>query len=93
MRAIHIGLAFLCCLNACSQGEGNLFRSSNQQRTIGDALSVTVTNVVNEAEAQPFAEQYCKARGKRARFNHMVQLSYRHVASNSASFDCVIPAN
>ena len=48
-----------------------------------------VTNVATEEEALPFAQQYCKARGKVARLNHMVALTYRHVSSNSAVFDCV----
>jgi hypothetical protein len=53
---------------------------------------VTITNVTSEAEALPFAEQYCKARGKTAQFSRLVMVTYHHVASNSASFDCVIPA-
>ena len=88
MRAIALGLAFLC-IAACSQGEANLYRSSNQQETIGHGLSVTVTNVTTEEEAQPFAERYCKALGKMARLNRMVVLTYHHLASNSAEFDCV----
>jgi len=88
MRAIALGLAFLC-IAACSQAGPNLYRSSNQPKIIGKGLSVTVTNVTTEAEALPFAMQYCKAHGKVARLNHMVVLTYHHVASNSAEFDCV----
>jgi len=91
MHAIRLGLALLCCLTACSQGEENMYRSSNQPRTIGDGPSVAITNVASESEALPFAEQYCKSRGKAAHFNRMVVLTYRHVSSNSASFDCVTP--
>jgi hypothetical protein len=93
MRAIRLGLTLLCCLTACSQGQGNVYRSSNQPRTIGDGLSVTVTNMTSEGQAVPFAEQYCKARGKVAQFNRMVMLTYHHVASNSATFDCVTPGS
>ena len=93
MRAIQLGLALLCCLNACSQGEGNVYRSSNQQRTIANGSSVTITNVTSEAEALPFAEQYCKAHSGAAHFNRMVMLTYHHISSNSASFDCVTPNN
>ena len=50
---------------------------------------MTVTNVATEAEALPFAEHYCEARGKVAHLNHMVVLTYHHVSSNSAVFDCV----
>ena len=50
---------------------------------------MTVTNVTTEAEALPFAVEYCKANGKVARLNRMVVLTYHHMASNSAEFDCV----
>jgi len=79
----------LLCLGACSPGDENVYRSSNQQRLIGDATSVTVTNVASEAEAQPFAEKYCHAHGKVEHLNRMLMLSYHHVSSNSAVFDCV----
>ncbi|HEY1860543.1 MAG TPA: hypothetical protein VGG61_09330 [Gemmataceae bacterium] len=54
---------------------------------------MTVTNVTSEAEAVPIADQYCKAQGKAALFNKMVMLTYHHVSSNSASFDCVTSAS
>ena len=76
-------------LGACAQSEVNLYRSSNQERVIGHALSVTITNVATEAEALPFAEQYCNARGRIAHFVRMEMLSYHNVASKAASFDCV----
>jgi hypothetical protein len=88
---VRLGLALLC-LGACSHGAENVYRSSNQQRLIGDATTVTVTNVTSEAQAQPFAEQHCHAYGKVARLNRMLVLSYHHVSSNSAAFDCVTPA-
>jgi hypothetical protein len=75
---------------ACTPGEGNVFRSSNQQRTIGHGLSVRVTNVATEAEAVPFAEEYCEARGRIAQFDRMEMLAYRNVASRSALFDCIL---
>jgi hypothetical protein len=50
-------------------------------------------NVTSEAEAVPIADQYCKAQGKAALFNKMVMLTYHHVSSNSASFDCVTSAS
>ena len=84
-----IGLA-ACWLGACSPGEKNVYRSSNQQRTIGHGLSVGITNVANETEALPFADQYCNALGRMAHFDHMEIVSYRNVASTSALFDCVL---
>ena len=83
-------LALLCCLTACSEGEANLYRSSNQPRVIGDGMAVTVTNVASETEALPFADQYCTSRGRVAKFNRM--LSYHRISSSSATFDCISSA-
>ena len=91
MRAIALGLACLC-IAACSQGEDNVYRSSNQPRTIASGMSVTIANLTSETEALPFAAQYCQARGRAARLNHMVLLTFHHVSSSSALFDCVTEA-
>ena len=85
---LMIGLAAFW-LGACSPGEKNVYRSSNQQRTVGHGQSVRITNVANEAEAQPFANQYCSALGRMAHFDRMEIVSYRNIASQSALFDCV----
>jgi hypothetical protein len=79
-------------LGACTLGEKNVYRASNQQRTIAHGLSVRIMNVANEAEAQPFADDYCKARGRIAHFDRMKMLTCRSVASQSALFDCVFSA-
>jgi hypothetical protein len=89
IASLKIGLTVVW-LGACSPGEGNIYRSSNQQRTIGHGLSVRITNVATEAEALPFADEYCDARGGTARFDRMEIVSYRNVASKSALFDCVL---
>jgi hypothetical protein len=91
VASLMIGLAAVY-LGACTPGEGNVFRSSNQQRTIGHGLSVTITNVASEPEGQPFAEEYCNARGGMAHFDRMEIVSRHNVASNSALFDCVLPS-
>ena len=88
VRSFLIGLTAIW-LGACTPGEENLYRSSNQERVIGHGLSVTITNVANEVEALPFAEHYCDARGRTVHFNRMEILSYHSVASKSALFDCV----
>jgi hypothetical protein len=75
-------------LNACTQEHANLFRSSNAPRIYDDGQSVDVTNVEGEAEAQPFAKQYCDDLGKKAAFQRFELLSYHHVAIASASFKC-----
>jgi hypothetical protein len=51
---------------------------------------VRITNVATKTEALPFADEYCKARGRTAHFNRMEMVSRRNLASNSALFDCVI---
>ena len=89
IASLMIGLTTFC-LWACTPAEGNVYRSSNQQRTIGQGLSVRITNVATEAEAQPFADEYCKARGKKAHFDRMEMVSYHHVELNTALFDCVL---
>jgi hypothetical protein len=89
IASLMIGLTAVW-LGACSQGEANIYRSSNQQRIIGHGLSVRITNVATEAEALPFADEYCNARGATARFDRMEIVSYRNVASKSALFDCVL---
>jgi hypothetical protein len=88
IASLMIGLTAVW-LGACTPGEGNAFRSSNQQRTIGHGLSARITNVASEPQALPFADQYCNARGRMARFDRMEIVSYRSVASKSALFDGV----
>jgi hypothetical protein len=91
IASLMIGLT-AACLGACTPAEQNVYRSSNQQRTIGEGLSVRISNVATEAEALPLADEYCKDRGRMARFNRMEMVSYHHVASNSALFSCVTRA-
>ena len=88
IASLIIGLTALW-LGACTPGEQNVYRSSNQQRTIGLGQSVRITNVATVAEAQPFAAAYCKDRGRMARFDRMEMVAYHNVESNSAMFDCV----
>ena len=76
------------CLGACTSGAANLYRSSNQPRTIEHGQSVTVMNVANETEALPFAEQYCSGRDETAHFERMEMLSYHRIATMGASFSC-----
>ena len=90
IKPLMIGLTLSVWLGACAPGETNVYRSSNQQRTIGHGLSVRITNVANETEAQPFADEYCKAHGRMAHFDRMETSSYHSVASQSALFDCVL---
>ncbi len=85
--ALLIGLVTLC-LSACSQGPPNLYRSSHEQKIYPEGRSVDVTNVESEAEARPFAEQYCSGRDETAHFERMEMLSYHRIATMGASFSC-----
>jgi len=78
-------------LSACSTGQPDLYRSSNEQRIYEDGRSVNITNVESEAEARPFAEQYCGSQNKTAHFQQMELLSYHHIGTMSAVFDCASP--
>jgi hypothetical protein len=89
IASLIIGLSAVC-LGACTPAEKYVYRSSNQERTIGQGLSVRITNVATEAEAQPFADEYCKPRGRMAHFDRMETWSYHRVTSQSALFDCVV---
>jgi hypothetical protein len=78
-------------LSACSPGQPDLYRSSNEQRIYDDGRSVNITNVESEAEARPFAEQYCGGQNKMAHFQRMELLTYHHIATMSAAFNCTSP--
>jgi hypothetical protein len=85
--ALLLGLMTLW-ISACSPGQPNLYRSSNEKKIYYDGRSVDVTNVENEAEARPFAEQYCSSRGETAHFARMELISYHRIATLGASFSC-----
>jgi len=90
---MRLAMAFLVglmafWLSACSRGEDGLFRSSDMRRTYGDGLSVNIANVENETEGRPYAERYCKRRGKTAHFERMELLTDRRETAMSALFSC-----
>ena len=89
LASLMIGLTAVG-LGACTPAEKNVFRSSNQERTIGHGLSVRITNVASAPEALPFAEDYCNALGRTAHFDRMENVSYHSVTSKSARYDCVL---
>jgi hypothetical protein len=87
-----MALAASLPLWACSPIDTNPYRGSNQQRVVGDGMSVSVTHVKSEEDARPFAESYCHKYGREAHFIHMIQYHTRRSVSDSASFDCVAPS-
>jgi hypothetical protein len=85
-----LSLAAMVGLMACSQVPGSPYAGSNQPRVVPDGHSVTIVNVRNEQEAQPWAEAYCAKQGRAAHFIQMEMYRRQyHQPTDSASFDCV----
>jgi hypothetical protein len=83
-------LAIGTALAACSQVPDSPYHGSNQPRVVPDGMSVTIVNVRSEAEAQPWADDYCAKRGKVAHFLQMEKYRRQyHQPADSASFGCV----
>ena len=89
MRAC-LPLVTMVGLMACSQVPDSPYAGSNQPRVVPDGYSVTVVNVRNEQEAQPWADAYCAKRGRTAHFIQMEMYRRQyHQPVDSASFNCV----
>src|SRR5262249_47273131 len=76
-------LGLLLTLGACSTAptDANIYGSLVGQRVVGNETYVTVTNVWNEMDALPLAEQHCGKYKKSARYVRM--------EGPKAIFDCV----
>lgn len=70
-------------LAACAATADNIYGGAFGQNVTGNAVSVSVTNVWNQADAMPLADRHCGQYGKAARFSGM--------SGNTASFDCITP--
>jgi len=56
-------------LGGCGpKSDANIYGSLNGQRVVGNEAYVTVSNVWNEMDALPFAEQHCSKYGKIAQY-------------------------
>jgi hypothetical protein len=75
-------LALGGCASGIAGNDANIYNSLNGQRIVGNENSVIVSNVWNEMDAFPLAEQHCKKYGRSARF--------RSVTGARAAFDCVL---
>jgi hypothetical protein len=75
-------LALGGCVSGIAGNDANIYNSLNGQRIVGNENSVIVSNVWNEMDAFPLAEQHCKKNGRSARF--------RSVDGAKAAFDCVL---
>jgi len=76
-----IGLGLGGCVNP--KADGNLYGGPFGQSVTGNAVSVSVSNVWNEADALGLADAHCNKFGRAARINKMT--------GYNANFDCVTP--
>lgn len=74
-------LAASCLLGACAQSDANIYGCCIGQKIVGNKNYVTISNVWNEMDALPLAEQHCSKYGRSARFNK--------IESQRAIFDCI----
>jgi hypothetical protein len=84
LRAVSIIAIALClggCVTTLAGNDANIYNSPNGQRIVGNQNSVIVSNVWNELDAFPLAEQHCKKYGRSARFHSMTGIQ--------AAFDCI----
>lgn len=79
--AIMLAASLAGCASRIAGDNANIYNSLNGQRIIGNENSVIVSNVWNEMDAFPLAEQHCKKYGRSARF--------RSITGVKAAFDCV----
>jgi hypothetical protein len=69
-------------LSGCTgRSDANIYHSLGGQRIVGNENSVIISNVWNELDAFPLAEQHCKKYGRSAR--------YKSVDDFKPAFDCV----
>jgi hypothetical protein len=76
-------IAFVLVLLAgCSaQEQAHIYPGLFSQRIVGNDAYVTISNVWNEMDALPLAEQHCRQYNKSARFSQMI--------GARAVYDCV----
>lgn len=68
-------------LSGCMKSDANIYGSFNGQRIVGNEAYVTISNVWNEMDALPLAEQHCGKYSRIAKFTHM--------EGPKAIFDCI----
>ncbi len=73
---MKIGSLVLVCaisaaLGGCVGGDANIYGSLSGQRVVGNETYVTITNVWNEMDALPLAENHCSKFGKAAQYVRM----------------------
>ena len=82
MRSLVIlGFVSVGLLAGCGASDANIYNGLHGQNIVGNEHYVTISNVWNEMDAFPLAEQHCGKHGKSAR--------YKDFKSYRAIFDCV----
>jgi hypothetical protein len=81
MKKLVLLIVATATLSACAQTDANIYGCCIGQRVVGNKNYVTISNVWNEMDALPLAEQHCSAHGRSARFNR--------IESHRAIFDCI----
>ena len=66
---------------SCAKSDANIYGGLFGQRLVGNKNYLTVSNVWNEMDALPLAEQHCSKFDRTAKFSKM--------EGNRAIFDCV----
>ena len=82
MISRFVAIAALCIIaSACARSDVNLYGGVFGQQITGNEHSVIISNVWNEMDAFPVAEQHCKKFSKAAKFQHF--------GDHKAAFECV----
>ena len=77
-----LSLTFLfLVITSCAKSDANICGTLIGQRIVGNKSYVTISNVWNEMDALPLAEQHCSNFDRTTKFSRM--------EGNRAIFDCV----
>lgn len=83
MKYTFIVFFSISALSACAPTKNNIYGGLFGQNVVGNTNYVTISNVWNEMDAMPLAEEHCNKYGRSARFSTMTD--------HRAIFDCLKP--
>lgn len=78
-----ITVIIISILCSCAPTKNNIYGGLFGQNVVGNTNYVTISNVWNEMDAMPLAEEHCNKYGRSARFSTMTD--------HRAIFDCLKP--
>jgi hypothetical protein len=76
-----LAIPLASCAGSLAGNDAHIYPGFFGQNVVGNETYVTVSNVYNEMDALPLADNHCAKYDKVARFNHMERIR--------AVFDCV----